>query len=262
MAEILLGTQGWSYPDWVGPFYPPTARQSDFLGLYSQSFQTVEIDSTFYAVPRANIVDSWRRNTPASFRFAAKLPQTITHEKRLAGAERELGDFLAVMTRLDERLGPVLTQCPPAFQYGPVEHAALVEFLNLLPASVEFAIEFRHRSWLRPEVYELLRAHRVAWCVIDLYYMPRLIQVTADFIYLRWLGDRRPIKRFNAIQVDRDAATDGWTEIIRAHSSKASRIYGYYSDQYAGHSPASVRLLQRKLLLPESPPPARGLFDL
>ena len=262
MAEILLGTQGWSYPDWVGPFYPPTARQSDFLGLYSQTFQTVEIDSTFYAAPRATIVDSWRRNTPSGFRFAAKLPQTITHEKRLVGTERELADFLALMTRLDDRLGPMLAQCPPAFQYGTEEYAALGSFLTQLPSSFDFAIEFRHRSWLRPEVYELLRTHRVAWCVIDLYYMPRSIQVTADFIYLRWLGDRRQIQRFNAVQIDREAATERWAEIITALSSRVSRIYGYYSDHYAGHSPASVRLLQRQLGLAEGPLPARGLFDL
>src|SRR6266571_5800694 len=259
-AEILLGTQGWSYPDWVGSFYPPGTKSGDFLRLYSQTFATVELDSTFYGAPRASMVDGWRRNTPPEFRFSAKLPQVITHEKRLANVERDLLDFVAVMTRLDDKLGPLLAQMPPDFRHGEAEREDLESFVALLPTGPEFAIEFRHRSWIRDDVLELLRSRGIAWCLQDLYYMPKTVEVTADFVYVRWLGDHRKITRFAEIQVDRSAATERWAETLRDLSSRVTRIYGYYNNHYAGHSPASVRQLQARLGVPESAPPARGLF--
>src|SRR3712207_3164786 len=103
-AEILLGTQGWSYPDWVGTFYPPGAKAGEFLRLYSQTFATVELDSTFYGVPRPSMIDGWVRNTPEGFKLAAKLPQAITHEKRLVDAGDDLRAFLEIITGLGSRL--------------------------------------------------------------------------------------------------------------------------------------------------------------
>src|SRR5690242_6822331 len=127
-AEILLGTQGWSYPDWIGTFYPPGTRAADFLKLYSQTFPTVELDSTFYGAPRPSQVDAWPRRTPPGFKLAAKLPQTITHEKRLENVRDELFSFLDAITRLAERLGPILAQCPPDLRAGDAERAALASF--------------------------------------------------------------------------------------------------------------------------------------
>ena len=260
-ADFYLGTQGWSYPDWVGPFYPPGAKQGDFLRLYSQVMPTVEVDSTFYGTPRASMGDGWDRATPPGFRFAAKLPQAITHERRLEDVEGELFAFLEVVSRLGEKLGPMLAQLPPDFRYGEAERVALKGFVGLLPPDHEFAIEFRHRSWIRPEIFELLRERGVAWCIHDLYYMPTTLEVTAGFVYLRWLGDRRRIERFGDLQIDRSEATDRWAETLRELSSRVTRIYGYYNNHYAGHSPGSVRQLQQRLGMPESIPPARGLFD-
>lgn len=207
------------------------------------------------------MVDNWRRRTPDGFRFAAKLPQTITHEKRLADAEAELFSFLDAITRLDDRLGPLLAQLPPDFRRGPDEWAALQHFVALLPDGPDFAVEFRHRSWATPETFALLRDHRVAWCINDLHYLPATVELTADFTYLRWLGDHRQIDRFNEVTIDRTAETDQWAETLTELSTRITRIYGYYNNHYAGHSPASVRALQARLGLPESPSPARGLFD-
>jgi uncharacterized protein YecE (DUF72 family) len=260
-ADILLGTQGWSYPDWVGPFYPPGTRQADFLTLYSQVFPTVELDTTFYGLPRPATVEGWRRRTPDGFEFTAKLPQRITHEKRLVDVKDELFEFLAVMKLLGEKLGPLLVQLPPDFRNGPAELQQVDDFVKLLPPNQLFAIEFRHRSWAQEEVFAILSERRICWCINDLPYLPKRVEVTGDFSYLRWLGDHRQIASFAATQIDRSADYDAWAATLRELSSRVTRVYGYFNNHYAGHSPASVRQLQRRLGQPESAPPARGLFD-
>ena len=252
MAEIRLGTQGWSYSDWVGAFYPPQSKPTDYLRFYSQVFDTVELDTTFYSTPRPDLVRSWAENTPDSFLFTAKLPQVITHEKHLKDCARQLDSFVSAMRLLGPKLGALLIQCPPDFHYEEV--AALQAFLPLLPRDVSFAIEFRHRSWLRDDVLDLLRLHNVAWCVIDLYYMPRVPHLTADFSYVRWLGDRRQIAQFDRIQIDRSQQTEKWAGVLQDMASRVRRIYGFYNNHYAGHSPASVNQIKGLLGLPSINP--------
>src|SRR6266508_3330500 len=207
-AEIRLGTQGWSYTDWVGPFYPPGAKAGQFLRYYSQSFDTVELDTTFYAIPQQRTVEGWLGATPDGFLFTAKLPQVITHMKRLVNVEEDLQAFLASLEPLGDRLGALLVQLPPDFHHD--ERPALESFLSQLPPGYQFAVELRHRSWIRPDVLDLLRHHQVAWTVVDLYYMPRLAEATASFAYVRWLGDRRRIDRFDRVQVDRLTQMERW----------------------------------------------------
>lgn len=252
MTDIRLGTQGWSYGDWVGSFYPPESKPADYLRFYSRVFDTVELDTTFYSIPRPALVRSWAENTPDSFVFTAKLPQAITHEKHLKDAGSELAAFVAAMCLLGPKLGPLLVQLPPDFHYE--ELPALEAFLPLLPTDVSFAVEFRHRSWLRDDVQDLLRRYNVAWCVIDLYYMPHTPHVTADFSYVRWLGDRRKINQFDRIQIDRSAAQSKWAGMLREMAGQVRRIYGFYNNHWAGHSPASVNEMKALLELPAVQP--------
>ena len=252
MAEIRLGTQGFSYSDWVGVFYPPESKPADYLRFYSQVFDTVELDTTFYSTPRPGLVRSWAENTPDGFLFTAKLPQSITHEKHLAHCQSELAAFVDAMRLLGPKLGALHIQCPPDFHYE--ELPALQEFLPLLPGDVSFAIEFRHRSWLREDVLDLLRQYNVAFCAIDLYYMPRVPHVTADFAYVRWLGDRRQISQFDRIQIDRSEQMETWSGILQEIAPRVRRIYGFYNNHYAGHSPASVGQMKSLLSLPSANP--------
>jgi uncharacterized protein YecE (DUF72 family) len=248
MAEIRLGTQGWSYTDWVGVFYPPAAKPSGYLSFYSQVFDTVELDTTFYSTPRPALVRSWAANTPDGFLFTAKLPRIITHEKQLKDCERELDGFVSAMRLLGPKLGPLHIQLPPDFHAGGLP--ALQSFLRLLPSDVSFAIEFRHRSWLRDDVLNLLRQHNVAWCAIDLYYMPRLLHITSDVVYIRWLGDRRQISRFDHIQINRSEQMARWAANLQEAAPGVRRILGFYNNHYAGHSPASVNQMKSLLGLP------------
>ncbi|MFN8523415.1 MAG: DUF72 domain-containing protein [Chloroflexota bacterium] len=256
MTEVRLGTQGWSYPDWLGSFYRQGTRPGDYLAQYARRFSTVELDTTFYATPRPSQVESWRTRTPDDFIFSAKLPRLITHDRRFVDCGDELRRFVHVMEGLGPKLGPLLIQCPPDLTIDTWDEFAA--FLNVLPPNRPFAAEFRHRSWLTPDTTALLQDHGIAWTVIDLHYLPWTPDVTAGFSYFRWLGDRRAIERYDRVQIDRQARDDEWAAIIRGIIDRVERVYGYYNNHYSGHSPESVRAMHRRLGLPlkEDQPPA------
>jgi uncharacterized protein YecE (DUF72 family) len=250
-AALRLGTQGWNYPAWVGPFYPPGTRPVDFLRTFARAFDTVEVDSTFYAIPPVSTVRGWATRTPPSFRFTLKLPQEITHVRRFRDARDVLLTFVDRARELGPRLGPILMQCGPDF--SPVERDALAEFLPHLPSDVRFAIEFRQRGWIAADTMELLHAHRVALTLSDGKWIPRswLLKLcerpTADFAYLRWMGPDRRITDYSHLQVDRSAELDAWAAMIPVLQAQVREVYGLVNNHFAGHSPASVRMLQERL---------------
>lgn len=259
-TEIRLGTQGFSYRDWVGPFYPPGTPSRDYLARYAQVFDTVELDTTFYAMPPPATVRHWATATPPGFVFAAKLPQGITHEKGLVGAEAELDAFLRAMAPLGEKLGPLLIQLPPSYSAERLEDVR--RFLGLLPQDFRFAVEFRHRSWLEDAVFGLLREHNVALAALDLYYMPKRVHVTADWAYIRWLGRRVDVQKFDKAILDRQADLERWATAVREMSVPV--VYGYFNNHYAGHSPSSANQFKRLLSLEVAEPAQAGvptLFD-
>ncbi len=243
--DILIGTQGFSYKDWVGAFYPPRTSPKDYLSFYSKLFDTVELDTTFYAAPRESAVENWRAHTPRTFQFSCKLPQVITHQKHLLDAQLELDDFVRRVDTLDDRLGPLLIQMPPQFHYPEIDKLKL--FLELLPDKFQFAIEFRHRSWIRADVYDLLRAHNVAWVMLDLSYMPKTFQVTADFVYIRWIGQRKAFEKYDRLQADRSDDLEQWARVIQHLPASVQTVYGYFNDDYAGFAPGSALMLKQKL---------------
>jgi uncharacterized protein YecE (DUF72 family) len=250
-VEIFLGTQGWSYKDWVGTLYPPQTPARSYLMHYAQHFNAVELDTTFYGTPLPSRIALWDQSTPEGFVFTAKTPRTITHDRRLIDAGADFREFIGIMRGLGPKLGPILIQLPPDFTSD--ERAALEPFIAALPDDMSFAVEFRHRSWLTEETYDLLRRYRVAWTLIDLVYMPRQVEITSDFTYVRWLGDRRKIQRVHATQLDRRAELDAWADRLDDISSRIERMYGFVNNHYSGHSPADVRYLRRKLGMPEAP---------
>lgn len=255
-GAVRFGTQGWSYADWVGSFYPAGSKPGDYLQFYSRVFDTVELDTTFYAVPRAQMIEGWTRNTPDGFKFAAKFPQAITHEKRLVDASRDASVFLDTIRRLGDRLGPLVVQLPPDFKFESFDD--LVAFLPELPQDLDVAVEFRHRSWLRTETFEALADHNVGYCINDLHYLPRTVQLTAGFAYLRWMGDRRKIERYDRVQIDRRQELHEWADILRGVLGQVSRVYGYFNNHYSGHSPATVNHLKQQLGLPTVDPESIG----
>ena len=249
-AIVRLGTQGWSYDDWKGAFYPPGAKQEDRLPFYGRVFDTVELDTTFYHAPRATIARSWVRHTPDEFRFAAKVPRALTHEAQLRRAGPMLADFARALEPLGEKLGPLLVQMPAEFVRDDDTAAELRRFLGDAPHGLRLAVEFRHASWHAEETFDVLRRHGVALAWTEWRELARVSVVTADFLYLRWLGDRREIAKYDHVQIDRDDSFAAWTTDLGRVLGEVREVFGYFNNHWAGHSPASANEMKRRLGLP------------
>ncbi len=257
-APIHLGSCSFTATGWVGSFYPKGLSSKDFLSFYAEEFDSVELDVTWYRVPSRQMIDAWRERTPDRFVFAAKVPQTITHDKVLVDCEREMAEFLDAMEGLGDKLGPLLLQFPYFNQDkmdGVGEFLCLLEpFLAKLPRRFRFAVEVRNKRWVGPRLLETLRERGVAFALTDHSWMPspesvvdRLDPITADFTYLRWLGDRRGIEEitrvWDKVVVDRTADLRTWADICQEFRSRGVTVFGYANNHYAGHSPATLRAL-------------------
>lgn len=240
--RIYIGTQGWNYEGWLGPFYPRKTSKKDFLALYSKVFNTVEIDSTFYAIPASATVLGWAGRTPPHFKFSVKLPSEITHKNRLQGSEDYLKHFLDRIHLLGNKLGSILIQLPPDF--SPAERRALSGFLNLLPADFNFAVEFRDPAWLGLDIHSELKAYNVALTLTDSKWIEReqsfelIDKPTASFAYVRWLGPRE-LTDYSRVQIDRTVELEQWSKAFKKLAKQVPLIFGYFNNHFQGHSPAS-----------------------
>jgi uncharacterized protein YecE (DUF72 family) len=258
-ASIRLGTSAFTAAGWPGSFYPEGLPEREYLTYYATRFDTVEVDSTFYRSPSLSTVKSWYSKTPKGFLFAAKVPQSITHEKVLQDCEEELSHFLKVMDALGEKLGPLL------FQFGYFNKKAFVgvndflarlaPFLKKLPEGYKFAVEIRNKNWLVPQFVEALRSRGVALALIDQAWMPRPAQwfekfdpITADFTYVRWLGDRKGIeeqtKVWDKVIVDRSNDLAEWVKILKTVHKRRIQILAFANNHYAGHAPATLEMFR------------------
>lgn len=259
-ANLRVGTSSWSSEDWVGVFYPPGTPAANFLAEYAKHFDTVEVDSTFYRPPTPSMVMNWRERTPSGFVFAAKFPRSITHDKILTDCSSEVSEFLKAMDLLGEKLGPLLLQFPyfnkQAFARQDDFIARLEPFLTKLPAAHSYAVEIRNKTWINEPFLDLLRQHRIALALIDHPWMPPVQQltqklniVTADFTYIRFLGDRKGIEKrtqhWDRILVDREREMEIWTPQIRRLLEQRLTVYAYFNNHYAGHAPGSISLFRQ-----------------
>jgi uncharacterized protein YecE (DUF72 family) len=252
---LRIGTSAFTAAGWPGSLYPEGMQPRDFLSYYATKFDTVEVDSTFYRTPSASTVRGWYDKTPKSFVFSLKVPQVITHEKCLEDCEDDLGHFLKTVELLREKLGPIL------FQFGYFNKKAfkseddflvrLTPFLKKLPKGLKFALEIRNKSWLNEEFAEVLRERGIALALIDQSWVPRpwefkkpFDMVTADFNYVRLLGDRKGIeeitKSWDKVVVNRAADIRNWVKYLRPIVSRGEKLYVYCNNHYAGHGPATV----------------------
>lgn len=255
-ARIYLGTSAFTAAGWPGTFYPANVKSKDYLSFYAQKFDSVEVNSTLYGCPTTRTVANWAAKTPDNFIFAIKTPRSITHDKILVDCDAELDEFLGTMEILGPKLGPILFQFP---QFSPGvfadRHAftdRLVPFLNKLPAGRKYAVEIRNPEWLDAEFADLLRRHKIALVLPDLPYMPRpdeLAQkfdpITADWTYIRWLGDRKGIElqtlTWDKTIVDRSTELRSWVDFCYQIKRRGIMVYGYANNHYAGHGPATIR---------------------
>jgi uncharacterized protein YecE (DUF72 family) len=256
-ATLRLGTCAFTAAGWEKGFYPEGAKPADYLSYYAQHFDTVEIDSTYYRTPAADVVRGWATKTPPGFLFAAKVPQTVTHEKVLLHCEKEFQEFVERMTLLGEKLGILLLQFPyfnkQAFASPDDFLKRLEPFIRTFPEGVRFALEVRNKMWLGPKLFDLLRSRGVTLALVDHPWMPRPEEVflkgdplTADFAYIRWLGDRKVIeertKTWDKTIVDRSKELTEWANVCWKISARGIPIFAYANNHYAGHGPGTVQL--------------------
>ena len=184
-AKPYIGTSGWSYKHWLGPFYPPKLPANQQLPFYLEHFNTVELNASFYRLPFENLVKRWHTLAPTGFLYAVKGSKFITHTKRLRDIAEPLKLFYDRMAGLKENFGPVLFQLPPSLRHND---ELLATFLARLDPKRRHAIEFRHDSWHDPAVFGLLRKYNVAYCILSSPRLPTILEVTARFAYVRFHG--------------------------------------------------------------------------
>jgi len=259
---VHVGTMGWSYADWNGPFYPAAGPGKQAITLYARAFDTVEIDSTFYGTPRETTVRQWADAAPPGFLFCPKVPRTITHDAGLRKVGVPLEGFVATMALLREKRGPILIQMPPGFTRDqlPELQAFLPLLTQLSDKTARFAIEFRHRSLIGADVADMLADYGVALVAADIAGMPKRLELTTDFAYLRLIGKHGAFDQHREPQADRSAEIARWIAALRANQSHIEAAYILCNDDYEGHAPATVNKVRQALgLAPvEKPPEAQG----
>lgn len=228
--RVLVGTSGYSYKEWRGPFYPKDLPAARFLAYYAERLPTVEINNTFYRMPTAKLALGWAAEVPEPFTFALKAPQRITHVAKLANAREPTEAFVKIATTLGARLGPLLFQLPPFLRKDVPRLAA---FLEAVPAGPRVAFEFRHPSWFDDEVWAVLRGRGAALCVAEGEALASPVVATADWGYVRLRRDEYP-----------DALLEQWAETIAAQPWKEAFVYLKHDE---GDAPSVARRLVERL---------------
>ena len=236
---IHIGTSGWHYDHWRGPFYPENLTHAEFLRFYQQTFHTVEINNSFYRLPSEKALTDWREAVPAGFIFAVKGSRFITHMKKLQDPEKSIAPIMARVPLLGERLGPILFQLPPRWHFNGER---LRNFLVALPRDYRYALELRDPSWLNQEACGLLREYGAAFCIYELAGRVSPREVTADFVYIRLHGPG------GAYQGRYDLQTlAGWTEDISAWAAQGMAVFCYFDNDEAGYAALNALELQEML---------------
>lgn len=238
-----LGTIGFSYSEWADVFYPEKMSSSEYLAFYVKSFGTVELDTTFYAIPPVERVRKWCGVTPDGFRFCPKVTKTVTHELPLREAIDEFMRFIDAVRAFDDKLGPILLQFPPSFTASSIEK--LDALLIATPKDLRFAVELRDKSWGNQRTLDLLSHHRAAFVSAEYQRPPRVVPATTDFMYVRWIGVHKRYTDLNHEEVDPTDRLTWWHGKIEEHREQTRDVWGFFGNDYAGYAVASCERFKR-----------------
>jgi len=226
--NLHIGTSGFYYDHWIGKCYPETISKRDLLSYFVQKFKTVEINSTFYHLPRQSTIAHWLEVAPANFLFSLKANRSITHSKKLKDTENEVRTFIHLIKPMKAKLGVILFQLPPSLK---LDIGLLDSFLSGLPSGYRYAVEFRHNSWMDQVVFDLMALHRVGFCINDFgqRQTPRI--VTAPFVYLRMHG---PLGRYNGKYSKEQIAA--LCRSIEGFTGEGKEVFCYFNNDMEGFS--------------------------
>lgn len=239
LAAIHIGTSGWHYQHWRGPFYPEKLPPAQMLAFYTQHFDTVELNNTFYRLPPESGLQNWRAQTPPGFLFAAKGSRFLTHIKKLKDTGPGIVNYFERVDLLGKKLGPVIFQLPPHWE---ANSDRLEEFLAALPRGHRYAFELRDPTWHTPEVYRILERHRVAFCIFEIAGFFSGIRVTTNFAYLRLHGPGAAYQgKYPARTLQR------WADQIRQWRQELRAVYVYFDNDQAAYAVENALELKRLL---------------
>ena len=236
MKQVYLGAMGWSYSFW--PIYND-ASPTEYLHRYSLSFNSVEVNNTFYRIPRKSSVENWNQKTPDGFKFAVKIPQSISHSSGLNYDPEKLDVFLDHIKPFGDKLGPLLLQLPPRLSSA---HGEQLDTLLEQLQGFRVAVEFRHKDWFKEATYRLLRDHNAALVYVEHPWQPSEEVETSDFIYVRLEGDRKKVDgEKGEVQQDRSSDNLRWAEKIHKNNKST---YLYVSKYYSGYPPTDIQQIK------------------
>jgi uncharacterized protein YecE (DUF72 family) len=238
-GNVRIGTSGWHYDHWIGPFYPDDAKKRDLLKLYAETFDTAEVNNTFYSVPKPKTVESWAADTPRRFLFAVKMSRFMTHMKKLKDPKQSSVKLFDAVAPLGDKLGPVLLQLPPNWKPNPERLDAA---LSAMPKG-RYAVELRDERWLRDEVFEILKRHKAALCLYDFAGRQTEDRVTGDFVYLRLHGPKK--QAYTGSYSEK--ALDGWAKKIAAWRDDGLDVFAYFDNDDSGYAALNARDLKHEL---------------
>jgi uncharacterized protein YecE (DUF72 family) len=235
-GSLYIGTSGWHYEHWKGPFYEPDLADDRLLEDYARQFGSVEINNSFYRLPPSKTFEEWRESVPEGFVFAVKASRFITHMKKLKEPRQPLAQLMENAGYLGTKLGPVLFQLPPRWR---LNLERLRSFLGTLPKGQRFAFEFRDHSWIDEHVLSALSERGAAFCIFDLdgWLSPR--EVTADFVYIRLHGPDGPYRGQYSTRT-----LAGWAGAISTWSSQGKDVYCYFDNDESGYAPQDALRLR------------------
>lgn len=243
--EVNIGCTGWGYEGWVGPFYPRGTKSSKFLNIYSSIFDITEVNSTFYATPQKQVVKKWFADTPAQFKFTAKIPQSITHERRMKNPSEGLEQFLEAMSSLKTKLLYCVIQLPPSLSFS--EAMPNLEQLDSFDG-FDYVIEGRHPSWFSDDATRYLSDKRICLVWSEVYNTKNPFPITSDFVYLRLIGDRAiPEKEFGNVVRDKTGDLKVWAERLRQVEDTISYAVIMANNHYEGFAPATANKMRTLL---------------
>ena len=235
---VCVGCSGWQYRHWRGVFYPATLPASRWLEHYTQHFDTVEINNSFYRLPEASTFAAWEGRAPAGFLYAVKASRFLTHMKKLKDPDDPLARFFSRAVELGRAFGPVLFQLPPRW---PLNLERLKAFLDALPAGYRHAIEFREPTWYDDRVFALLERNGVALCLHDMAGSASPRQSIGPFVYVRFHGTSKYSGSYSS------AALEQWAEWLGERHSEGKPVFAYFNNDTGGHAPRDAARLRRAL---------------
>ncbi len=233
--HVYVGTSGWTYDDWSGPFYPDDVKGPDRLSHYARQFSAVEVNASFCRTPTKAMIDAWNRRLAAGFHLVLKAPRTVTHRKKLRDCREPLQVFLDWALQL-RTLRVVLWQLPPSLHK---DVARLDEFLSDLPPKVRHAVEFRHQSWWDDEVAETLSHHRAAFVAVSHPSLPDAIYPSTDLLYVRFHGVGKDLYHYD---YSREELID-WASRLEPHLPGRS-LYAFFNNDYQANAPRNAALFR------------------